>query len=46
VYEFSVPDYPLILNKLGETGDLQKLEDALISYLEGKPEENQNGNNH
>lgn len=35
VYDFSVPDYPLILNQLGETAHLEHLEDKLEKYLMG-----------
>lgn len=35
VYEFSVPDYPLILDRLGETVHLDKLEDQLERSLDG-----------
>ncbi len=35
VYNFSVPDYPLILNQLGETAHLEQLESELEQYLKG-----------
>ena len=34
VYDFSVPDYPLILSQLGETAHLEELEDELEEYLQ------------
>lgn len=34
VYEFSVPDYPLILNQLGDTADLERTERKLKKSLE------------
>jgi len=36
VYDFSVPDYPSILNQLGETEHLERLEDQLEEYLKGE----------
>jgi hypothetical protein len=36
VYEFSVPDYPHILSQLGETSELDKLENQLKFYLENE----------
>ena len=33
VYEFSVPDYPLILNRLGDMADLERAERKLQAYL-------------
>jgi len=40
VYEFSVPDYPLILNQLGETAHLERLESELEEYLKGQSDVN------
>jgi hypothetical protein len=34
VYEFSVPDYPLILNRLGETAEPERAERKLQAYLD------------
>lgn len=39
VYEFSVPDYPLILNQLGDTADLERAERKLKKSLEKKLDE-------
>lgn len=34
VYEFTVPDYPEILSRLGETSHLEKLEEELDKYIQ------------
>ncbi|MFW6116790.1 MAG: AAA family ATPase, partial [bacterium] len=36
VFEFSVPDYPLILNRLGGTADLERAERKLQARLDGE----------
>jgi hypothetical protein len=35
-YQFSVPDYPLILNRLGDTAHLDDLEKKMKEHLEGR----------
>lgn len=35
LFEFSVPDYPLILNRLGETEHLNQLEEEIARRLQG-----------
>lgn len=40
VYEFSVPDYPAILDRLGETADLDRLEGKVEKYLKGQSNAN------
>ena len=35
VFEFSVPDYPLILKRLGDTAELERLEVAVEAFLQG-----------
>jgi hypothetical protein len=34
LYEFAVPDYPLILKRMGDTAHLDKLENKVKQYLE------------
>lgn len=36
LYEFTVPDYPLILNRLGEGARIEALEAELEAFLKGK----------